>query len=58
VAGLRWHGWQQKKKQKKNILWPFGVGMYFIVIWYIFPVFGMLYQEKSGNPAVDRGQVD
>jgi hypothetical protein len=21
------------------------------VIWYIFPRFGMLYQEKSGNPA-------
>jgi hypothetical protein len=23
---------------------------YFLVIWYIFPHFGMLYQEKSGNP--------
>jgi hypothetical protein len=23
---------------------------YVIVIWYIFPRFGMLYQEKSGNP--------
>jgi hypothetical protein len=22
----------------------------FVVIWYIFPRFGMLYQEKSGNP--------
>jgi hypothetical protein len=22
----------------------------FIVIWYILPRFGMLYQEKSGNP--------
>jgi hypothetical protein len=21
--------------------------------WYIFPRFGMLYQEKSGNPAQD-----
>jgi hypothetical protein len=33
------------------MLWPFGifhhVGM---VIWYIFPSFGMLHQEKSGNP--------
>jgi hypothetical protein len=30
------------------ISWPFGkVG----VIWYIFPRFGTLYQEKSGNPA-------
>jgi hypothetical protein len=26
------------------ILWPF------VVIWYIFPRFGILYQEKSGNP--------
>jgi hypothetical protein len=25
--------------------------MYFVVIWYIFPRFGTLYQEKSGNPA-------
>jgi hypothetical protein len=22
----------------------------FVVIWYIFPRFGTLYQEKSGNP--------
>jgi hypothetical protein len=30
------------------LLWLFGI---FLVIWYIFPVFGTLYQEKSGNPA-------
>jgi hypothetical protein len=30
------------------ILWPFGN---FVVIWYIFPRFGILCQEKSGNPA-------
>jgi hypothetical protein len=24
--------------------------VYFRVIWYIFPRFEMLYQEKSGNP--------
>jgi hypothetical protein len=24
--------------------------VYFVVIWYIFHRFGMLYQEKSGNP--------
>jgi hypothetical protein len=24
-----------------------------VVIWYIFPRFGTLYQEKSGNPAVE-----
>jgi hypothetical protein len=27
--------------------------VYFMVIWYIFSRFGMLYQEKSGNPDVD-----
>jgi hypothetical protein len=25
--------------------------VYFVVIWYIFPRFGILDQEKSGNPA-------
>jgi hypothetical protein len=25
-----------------------------MVIWYIFSRFGMLYQEKSGNPGFDR----
>jgi hypothetical protein len=29
------------------ILWPFGN---FVVILYIFPRFGILCQEKSGNP--------
>jgi hypothetical protein len=24
---------------------------YFVAVWYIFPRFGILYQEKSGNPA-------
>jgi hypothetical protein len=24
--------------------------MYFVVLWYIFPRFGILDQEKSGNP--------
>jgi hypothetical protein len=38
------------------ILWSFGIFdghvEYFVGIWYIcgLPVFGMLYQEKSGNP--------
>jgi hypothetical protein len=31
------------------IYWAFGN---FVVIWYIFPRFGILYQEKSGNPAL------
>jgi hypothetical protein len=25
--------------------------VYFVVIWYMFPSFGILDQEKSGNPA-------
>jgi hypothetical protein len=29
------------------ILWPFGN---VVVIWYIFPRFGVLCQEKSGSP--------
>jgi hypothetical protein len=36
------------------ILWLFGIFyghlVYFMVIWYIFPRFGKLHQEKSGNP--------
>jgi hypothetical protein len=24
--------------------------LHFVVIWYIFPRFGILYQENSGNP--------
>jgi hypothetical protein len=45
------------------ILWPFGIYcyghlVYFVAIWYtswlfgIFSCFGMLHQEKSGNPAL------
>jgi hypothetical protein len=33
------------------ILWPFGN---VVVIWYTFPSFGILCQEKSGNPGADR----
>jgi hypothetical protein len=41
-----------------SILRPFlyifhGHLVYFGVIWSIFPNFGILYQEKSGNPACD-----
>jgi hypothetical protein len=28
----------------------YGHLVYFVVVWYIFPRFGILYQEKSGNP--------
>jgi hypothetical protein len=39
-----------------NMLWPFGIFcghlVYFVVIWCIyFSRFGILDQEKSGNPA-------
>jgi hypothetical protein len=27
--------------------------VFIVVIWYIFPNFGMLNQENSGNPALD-----
>jgi hypothetical protein len=42
-----------------NILRPFGIfygHWYLVVIWYIYPHFGMLYQEKSGNPEWDLGR--
>jgi hypothetical protein len=26
---------------------------YFMVVWFIFPRFGMLFDEKSGNPGSD-----
>jgi hypothetical protein len=29
------------------ITWPFGIC---VVIWYIFPLVDILYEEKSGNP--------
>jgi hypothetical protein len=32
------------------IVWSFGN---VVVIWYIFPRFGILCQEKSGNPVQD-----
>jgi hypothetical protein len=34
-----------------GILWAFGN---FEVIWYIFPCFGILYQEKSGTLLLNR----
>jgi hypothetical protein len=38
----------------RSILRPleifYGRLVYFVVIWYIFPRFGILDQEKSGNP--------
>jgi hypothetical protein len=43
------------KTPNSGIFWkPFEWKMlvYFIVIWYIFPRFGMLCQQKSGNPGV------
>jgi hypothetical protein len=38
-----------------NILWTWGIfydySVHFVFIWYIFSGFGIMYQEKSGNPA-------
>jgi hypothetical protein len=38
-----------------SLLWPnglfYGHLVHFVVIWYIFPRFGISYREKSGNPA-------
>jgi hypothetical protein len=31
----------------------FGDSVHFVVIWYIFPLFGMLRREKSGNLGVE-----
>jgi hypothetical protein len=40
-----------------HILRPKGIFygrlVHFKVIWYIFPRFGMLYREKSGNPGAN-----
>jgi hypothetical protein len=36
-----------------NMLRPSGI-FYGIFIWFIFPHFGLFYQEKSGNPAGDK----
>jgi hypothetical protein len=35
----------------RSILQPFGIlNGRFVAIWYMFPRFGMLYQDKSGKP--------
>jgi hypothetical protein len=36
------------------ILWPFGN---VVVIWYIFPRFGILRQELSGNPGLNKRNI-
>jgi hypothetical protein len=33
----------------------YGLLVYFEVIWYIFPRFGMFYPDKSGNPGCEPG---
>jgi hypothetical protein len=37
------------------IIWPFGN---LVVFWYIFPRFGILYHEKSGNPGGISGRKE
>jgi hypothetical protein len=34
----------------QSFILVYGQWVQFVVIWYIFPRFGILYQEKSGNP--------
>jgi hypothetical protein len=36
----------------RDILRPFGT---FVFIWYISSGFGIMYREKSGNPALKHG---
>jgi hypothetical protein len=33
-----------------HLVYFVAIWKHFMVIWYIFPRFGMLHQEKSGNP--------
>jgi hypothetical protein len=35
-----------------TVLRFYGHLVQFVVIWYIFPGFGILYKEKSGNPVL------
>jgi hypothetical protein len=55
--GGPWNGnsWYTYFMAVWNILWQFGIFyaslVYFVVIWLIFH-FGILYQEKSGNPGM------
>jgi hypothetical protein len=39
-----------------NISRTSGNSVYYVVIWYFFPLFGMLNQEKSGNTDQQRGK--
>jgi hypothetical protein len=60
----RWYIIKTKMAMWENIegscngRWPFGKFyghlVYFTVIWYIFPRFGMLHREKSGNRVINR----
>jgi hypothetical protein len=36
----------------------YGHLIHFVAIWYSIPRFGMLYQEKSGNPAFSNNSGD
>jgi hypothetical protein len=35
----------------------YGHLVYLVVIWYIFHRIGILYQEKSGNPALESSTI-
>jgi hypothetical protein len=44
-----------------NILWIFGIScdhsVHIVLIWYIFSCFGIMHQEKSGNPASEAFEI-
>jgi hypothetical protein len=56
--GKSWRVMQWKILENFMTIWSilrpleifYGNSVYFVVIWYISPRFGNLYQEKSGNP--------
>jgi hypothetical protein len=44
-----------------NILWRFEIFydhlVHFVLIWYIFSGFGIIYQDKFGNPGCDLSEL-
>jgi hypothetical protein len=58
ILGKLWRVLQLKILVNFRTIWfillllkiSYGHLVYFVIIWYIFPCFGILYKEKSGNP--------
>jgi hypothetical protein len=53
TLGKFWKVLQRKIMGIWSILLLFGYFVAIMVVWYIFHRFGMLYQEKSGNPVAN-----